>query len=316
MYCNPVYAASFADPFVLRYGGVYYAFATGPAGPDGRQFPLLRSNDLIRWTALGGALEPVAGAVEYWASEVAFVDGTFYMYYSARGIDGRDHQLRVATSANPAGPYTDCGLVLAPDQPFTIDAHPMQHDGEWYLFYSRDFLTLDGDARVGTGIVVDRLLEMTRLAGEPRVAVRPHADWQLYEVRRSIYGGVYDWHTIEGAATRIHDGRVYCFYSGGAWQRENYGISYVVADHPLGPYERPPFDSALLRSVPGQVIGPGHSSFTETPDGREMIVYHGWDAAMTARQLRIDPLTWHNGVPIMHGPTYTPQPAPWVSSDT
>jgi len=32
-----------------------------------------------------------------------------------------------------------------------------------------------------------------------------------------MYGGVYDWHTVEGPALRVHQGRYYCFYSGGAW---------------------------------------------------------------------------------------------------
>jgi hypothetical protein len=33
---------------------------------------------------------------------------------------------------------------------------------------------------------------------------------------------------------------------------------------------------------------------------------------MTARQLRIDPLTWDGDEPVIHGPTTTPQPAPWL----
>lgn len=316
MYQNPVYAGTFADPFVMQHRGVYYGFATGPADLRGRQFPVLRSTNLIDWVPMGGALEPVEGAVEYWAPEVAHHGKLFYMYYSARGIDGRDHQLRVASSPTPFGPYRDIGTVLVPDQPFTIDAHPFHApDGQWYLYYSRDFLTLDGDQRVGTGIVVDRLIDMTRLAGEPRTVVRPHADWQLFKAGREMYDGVYDWHTIEGATTRVHHGKIYCFYSGGAWERENYGVSYVVADHPLGPYERPAHDGPLLKSVPHQVIGPGHNSFVEAPDGREMIVYHGWDTAMTARQLRIDRLTWSGETPVLHGPTHTPQPAPWLDGE-
>jgi hypothetical protein len=47
-----------------------------------------------------------------------------------------------------------------------------------------------------------------------------------------MYGNVYDWHTVEGAAVLYRDGHYYCFYSGGAWEKENYGVSYVVARHP------------------------------------------------------------------------------------
>lgn len=314
-YTNPVYPGYFADPFVLLHDGRYYGFATAPTQPDGREFALMTSDDLVQWMPQGGALEPVSGAVQYWAPEIAFHDGTFFMYYSAQGIDGRDHQLRVATSKQPQGPFLDCGLILTPDQAFTIDAHPFRaSDGTWYLYYSRNFLTLDGDFRVGTGIVVDRLTDMLTLAGDPQIVIRPHADWQLFEQQRPMYGAIYDWYTIEGAAVRVRDGKIYCFYSGGAWERENYGVSYVVADHPLGPYQRPDGPSRpLLTSVPGQVIGPGHNSFTTAPDGSDVIVYHGWDAAMTARQLRIDRLTWQGSRPILHGPTFTPQPAPWLA---
>jgi GH43 family beta-xylosidase len=309
-YTNPVYPHYFADPFVLKHEGMYYAYGTGPAGADGSQFPLLTSRDLVHWEQHGWALSPMA-ALHFWAPEVAFADGIFYLYYSAQGIDGHDHRLRVATSASPLGPFQDAGKVLVPDQPFSIDAHPFQDaDGQWYLFYARDFLMADGPMRVGTGIAVDKLVRMDELAHEPRVVVRPYADWHLFQAARSIYENVYDWHTVEGPAVRRHRGRYYCFFSGGAWERENYGIGYVVADHPLGPYAPPSDDNGpILRSVQGHVTGPGHNSFVESPDGTERYcVYHAWDSAMTARTLRIDLLTWHDGQPHIHGPTWTPQP--------
>ena len=262
-YKNPVYDQYLADPFVLQHDGQYYAYGTGPLSPEGWPFPVLHSTDLIHWKQHGWALNPPGGD-EFWAPEVAYSNGSFYMYYSAHGIDGLDHQLRVATSVHPLGPFQDAGQVLIPDQPFTIDAHPFQdRDGQWYLFYSRDFLTLDQEYRVGTGIVVDRMLDMFTLAGNPRVVIRPHADWQHFKAGRSMYGAVYDWHTVEGPAMRVHNRSYYCFYSGGAWEHDNYGVSYVIADHPLGPYRLPNGkEPVLLRSVPGQLIGPGHNSFT------------------------------------------------------
>jgi GH43 family beta-xylosidase len=311
-YTNPVYPGYFADPFVLRHEGHYYAYGTGPRGDSGRLFPMLHSVDLVHWTPAGGALIPPGGD-DFWAPEVAFYDGTFYLYYSAHGIDGHDHQLRVATSRDPLGPFEDCGRVLVPNEPFTIDPHPFQDvDGQWYLFYAQDFLTLDDDYRVGTGIVVDRMVDMQTLAGDPRVVVRPHADWHLFLAQRTMYGSVYDWHTIEGPAVRFHNGKYYCFYSGGAWERENYGISYVVADNPLGPYVRPETASTpVLQSVAEKVIGPGHNSFVLSPSGeQEIVVYHAWDAARTARRLCIDLLTWEGDKPRIMGPTWTPQPIP------
>ena len=309
-YKNPVFDQYMADPFVLQHDGHYYAYGTGSLSSEGWPFPVLHSTDLVNWQQRGWSLLPPGGD-EFWAPEVVHHDGVFYMYYSAHGIDGKDHQLRVATQTSPLGPFQDTGLILVPEQPFTIDAHPFQDkDGQWYLFYSQDFLTLDDPYRVGTGIVVDRMLDMFTLAGNPRVVIRPHADWQLFKAQRSMYGSVYDWYTIEGAALRLHKDRYYCFFSGGAWEHDNYGISYVVADHVLGPYTLPSGgQQVLLSSVQGRVIGPGHNSFTKSPNGeQEYIVYHAWDPGMTARRMCIDPLNWDNGTPIIKGPTWTPQP--------
>jgi GH43 family beta-xylosidase len=295
IYTNPVYPHDFADPFVLRHEDMYYAYGTAQT-QDKRVLPVLSSPDLTRWEWQGGALVPPVGAVEFWAPEVAFADGIFYMYYSARGTNGRDHQLRVARSTSPLGPFEDAGHVLNENEPFSIDAHPFRAaDGQWYLFYAKDFLERDEHHHVGTGIVVDRLTDMLTLAGEPRLVVRPHADWHLFRLQRPMYGNIYDWYTVEGPSVLQHGGLYYCFYSGGAWEKDNYGVSYVVAEHPLGPWRQ--VQTQVLRSLPPNVIGPGHNSFTVAPNGRQIMVYHAWDAARTGRYMRIDPLLWQDGVP-------------------
>ena len=200
--------------------------------------------------------------------------------------------------------------MLDPDEPFTIDAHPFRDDdGRWYLFYCWDFV--EGD-RVGTGIVVDELADMETLAGERRTVVRPYADWNLFKKDRFWYGKTWDWYTIEGPFVRKHEGRYYCFFSGGGWREENYGVSYAVADHPLGPYEVAEGEGpALLSTVAGKVLGPGHASIVSSPSGeRDYLVYHGWDPAGTARWMRLDRLDWTSEGPRCDGPTVDPQPAP------
>jgi GH43 family beta-xylosidase len=103
-----------------------------------------------------------------------------------------------------------------------------------------------------------------------------------------------------------HEGKYYCFYSGGNWRTENYGVGCGVADHPLGPYgdawngDGP----SVLRGVPGQIIGPGHASIAVGPDEKsEFIVYHAWDPGRTARQMCVDPLIWTSKGPRCAGPT-------------
>jgi len=296
---NPVYDGYLADPFVFRHAGVYYAVGTGPLPFElsGFEFPILRSVDHLNWEPLGGALLRTREAgPHHWAPEVAYRDGVFYMYYSV-GVSDERHELRVATSDRPQGPYTEsCCPVLDPSTAsFAIDPSPFQDaDGRWYLYYARDFLDSQDGFRPGTGLVVAPLLDMVRIEPAFQVVMRARHDWQMYQAQRSIYGGVYDWHTLEGACVRQHGGRYYCIYSGGNWQNDSYGMDFVVADSPLGPWEdsNDGVAARVLRSIPGRLIGPGHNSITEDLSGRPLLAYHAWNAARTARQLNLSPLSW------------------------
>lgn len=315
-YVNPVYAGYFADPFVWKHADSYYAVGTGAAEAHGgagndRVIPMLRSSDLFHWEPLGHVLrrpDPALGH-SFWAPEVAVRDGRFFMYFSV-GHQDRGHQLRVAVSATPDGPYDDAGVALVDPGacPFAIDPHPFRDDdGQWYLFYARDFLDADERHRPGTALVVDRLVTMTRLAGEPRTVLRACFDWQRFQSARAMYGGVYDWHTLEGPCVRKHGGQYFCFYSGGRWESDSYGVDYGVADSVMGPYRHPPTCERprVLASVPGHVLGPGHNSIVLGPDDEtEFIVYHAWGPDMHARRMYVDALRWGVDGPRCDGPTW------------
>ncbi len=309
-YTNPVWPSYFADPAVARFGERYYVYGTTLR--DGGTVQALTSTNLVDWESVGDVLEPIPDAgPAYWAPEVAFADGAYHLYYSVGGLDGAGHRLRVATASSPVGPFRDAGVHLVPDQDFTIDAHPFcDEDGTWWLFYCRDFL--DG-GRVGTGIEVDRLVDMRTPAGQPREVLRPGADWTLFQADRPWRGQTRDWYTVEGPSVRRHDGRYWLFFSGGAWERPTYGLACAVADTVTGPYViTPAADAAnLLRTVPGSVIGPGHASTVVGPDGRAVyVLYHAWDPGHTARTMRLDRVEWTADGPVVDGPTLEPRPVP------
>jgi GH43 family beta-xylosidase len=322
-YCNPVHQGYFADPFVFRHEERYYAIGTTPAETgQSNVFPLLTSNDLASWRAMGPVMErlPAALGDTYWTPEIAWHGGIFYLYYSV-GLGDRDHQLRVATSRRPDGLYRDAGvrLVAAEKAPFAIDPHPFRDDdGRWYLFYARDFLDFEPEqrgrrrVRAGTALVVQELLEMTRLGVRTAVVLRSQHDWQRYQSGRSMYGATFDWHTLEGPFVQKHQGRYYCFYSGGCWSSENYGVDFAVADDVWGPYtdEGAGEGPRVLRSVAPTVIGPGHNSIVTGPLGSgAFLVYHAWDRDMRERRMCIDPLRWSNAGPYCDGPSWKPRDA-------
>jgi GH43 family beta-xylosidase len=321
-YTNPVYNGYFADPFVWQHDGIYYAIGTGDTEAEGdvdeideqRIFPLLQSSDFVSWQPAGSALvrpDRTLGT-HFWAPEIAYFESKFYLYYSV-GHEDKNHQLRVAVSDRPLGPYRDQDVTLVDPAtcPFAIDPHPFQDDdGQWYLFYARDFLDTEAGARAGTALVVDRLQTMTQLAGEAVTVLRAQHDWQRFMADRPMYGDIYDWHTLEGPHVRKYEGQYYCFYSGGRWETENYGVDYGVADQVMGPYSDAGNEAGprVLRTVPDRVFGPGHNSIARSPSGQtEYVVYHAWDGTRSQRQMRLDKLIWTSTGPRCEGPTWTPQ---------
>lgn len=298
---RPRFPGYFADPFVLPVGDGFLAYGTADPGLGLRTVPALRSADLLNWSLVGQVLNGVPATLgsDVWAPEVAFADGAYWMYFSAgRGIDG--HHLRVARATRAEGPFHDLGIDLTPHERFAIDAHPFQDlDGTWYLFFARDVLDT---ARPGTHLAVSRMRSMTEL--EPAVEVlSPDSDWQLFEASREIYGITTDWWTLEGPSVVRRDGRYVLFFSGGSWEGAGYGVSFAVADHPLGPWAHVPTAEAdVLSTAITEVPGPGHNSIISGPRETTLIAFHAWNAALTARQIYVEQLDWDGLRPSLHRP--------------
>ena len=302
-FSNPVSDVYLADPQCFYYQGTYYAVGTGKSEsgneklPD-KVIPMLRSRDLQRWEPVGHLLTPPPEerGGSFWAPEVHYADGTFYLYYHADG-QGKGFHIRVATSQTPEGPYVDTGHPLTDlaHNNFAIDSTAFRDaDGQWYLFYATDFYDSDATTFRGTALVMDKLKTMTELAGHPQTVMRAHWSWQLYLHDRLMGGVRADWYTLEGPCVARHDGKYYCFYSGGNFANDTYGVDYLVADQITGPWRETGQSRGpqIMRTVPGQVIGPGHNGLVTAPDGKDYILYHAWNQEMTRRQLWVDPLEW------------------------
>ncbi|MCA1555081.1 MAG: glycoside hydrolase family 43 protein, partial [Acidobacteria bacterium] len=308
-YLNPVYGRDFPDPFILKHTGEYWAYCTG-FWRDGRAFGVLHSTDLVNWRELDGALVPLEGEHPcYWAPEVVYENGRFLMYYSV-GNEKLMH-IRVAVAEHPAGPFVDSGHYLT-NVEFAIDAHVfVDEEKTRWLFYATDFLT---HTHIGTGTVRDRMLDSFTLAGDQRPVTRARYDWQVYDPKRKEKGGV-RWHTVEGPFVLHRKNLYYQMFSGGNWQNLTYGVSYAVSAQISREDEWEQVADGervlpILRTVPEQVIGPGHNSVVRGPDNQQLFcVYHRWDGER-GRVLAIDRLDWVGERLIVLGASCTPQFAP------
>ena len=308
-YLNPVYPRSFPDPYILKYRGEYFAYCTD-FWHDGKVFGVLHSRDLVNWTEIGGAMNPLAtGAPFYWAPEVTYDNGKFYLYYSV----GNEAlmEIRLAVSDRPDGGFEDCGKRLTTED-FAIDAHVFADtNGERYLFYATDFLE---HSHIGTGTVIDKMVDWETLAGNPRPVTRAKYDWQIYDPNRKEKGGV-RWHTVEGAFVLKRKNIYYEMFSGGNWQNVSYGVSFAITDDIEKNEEWMQFSDGekilpILRTLPDLVVGPGHNSVTRGANNQEIFcVYHRWDE--NGRVLAIDRMDFAGTRIFINGATYTPQIAPF-----
>jgi len=323
-YRNPFWPRGFADPFVLKVRGHYYAYATEDRdGPErgAAVFPILASPDLVRWREVGRAM-PALGAPyrRYWAPEVTAHNGRFLLYYAVHTDEFRAG-IRVAVAERPDGPFHDSGRDLTRELfDWAIDPHVFRDvDGRWYLYMTVEYV--DGPPSLtGSGNAVVRLRDPLTVEGLPARVTAPSQPWQLFEARRAAKDGV-DWYTVEGPAVLRHRGRYYEMFSGGCYYHDNYAVSYATAEAPMGPggmrdaswrdWAGVDGDPRLMKGIPGIVLGPGHNSVVRGPNNADLyLAYHAWPPDMSTRQPYLDRLFWHGAALWTDAPTHTPQPLP------
>ena len=298
------------DPYVIRYRGRYYCYASGE-----QSVPVLESDNLYEWEHLGSALRE-SGNWSYWAPCVVYDNGLFYMYYSSMPegkTDPHYHMLKVAVSEQPEGPFRFCKTIF---NRFSIDPHVVRMDDlTWHLFYSVNNVAGCSDTRPGTVILEDLMSDFYTPAGTPVQAVYPTRDEEIFA--RNRFNDGRDWHTIEGAFYFPAGDSQFLLYSGGAYTREYYFIDYAVKDSRGLWHKKPDTGFSPLLQGNTAVEGTGHNSIAVAPNLIDYwIVYHGRDRSVPLdpdreqRSLRIDPLYCRSRLLTVPGPSSGRQTGP------
>ncbi|BCX02993.1 MAG: endo-1,4-beta-xylanase [Candidatus Roseilinea sp.] len=303
-YTNPVYDDDFPDPFVLRVGGTYYAYATNVRSNN---VPVLRSTDLATWDRLGDALPVLpkwarSGAGLTWAPSVLPRRGRYVLYFTARDHASDRQCIGRAVADAPEGKFKDDS-----SQPFicqaqlggSIDPSPfVDDDGSAWLLWKND----GNCCGLPVGLWIQRLSDDgLSLIGGPRELLRHDRAWE---------GPL-----IEGPSMLKHNGKYYLFYSANWYESADYAIGYAVADTIIGPYAKITRDGPLFAKR-GEVAGPGGQEFFTDLAGNLWMAYHAWKSRnvgytnLGRRSLRLDRVRFEGDVPILDGPTTDPQPLP------
>ena len=206
------------DPFMCPVEGGWAMYVTGAAGV-GAYF----SETPFGTWEYRGIVYALEGYHEYWAPCIYFEDGWYYMYTSCmpQGADVVKEQLRVAKSRDPFGPFRDVKCLF---DYFSIDAHVVSTQEGLFLWYAMDNTDCD---RVGTRIVVQKMLDPVTVVGAPVEKVVPSFDEEIF--RKDRYQPGQHWHTIEGPFWLSVGDWQYVMYSGACFENETYHIGYAAA---------------------------------------------------------------------------------------
>ena len=285
--CNEPWILQRADPYVLRHtDGKYYFTATVPSYD---KIVLRRADSLAELpeaeeVELWHKHESGVQSEHVWAPELHFLDGKWYIYYSASDKDDiwalRPYVLMCEEEDPITGKWVELGkMKRADDDPFSfeefsLDATVFENHGKRYYVWAE---------KVGIGKKISNLY----------IAEMERPD-KLATVQVLLTGPDYDWERIgfwvnEGPAVIKRNGKIFLTYSA-----SETGIYYCVGmlsidenEDLLDPRkwkkERYPVlgtDESL------RIYGPGHNSFTVDEEGNDIMVYH----ARTEAEIEGNPL--------------------------
>lgn len=282
-YKNPIRRGFFPDPSIVRVGEDYYmvnsTFVFFPC------IPISHSKDLIHWEIIGHAitnpqwaeLDGLDGGRGYWAPDISYYEGRFYICATYRNNDSEKIVRRqmITSSERPEGPY---------DKPVFINVDGIDpsifndDDGRRYMVVNR-----------GASI-----FELSKDAKE-----------KISDVSLLYYGDTK--RASEGPHILKKDGYYYLFQAEGG-TGPSHQISVSRSRELFGIYEACPYNPVMTYSERNNpyIHRCGHGKPVQTPDGRWFIVYLcgryiGGKYTVLGRETSIDEMKWTSeGWPIIN----------------
>lgn len=259
------------DPFILNDGEYYYMYATGFDYPG---FKVKKSSDLKNWEDLGVCLDMKDSWAfqDFWAPEVVYFNGKYYMHYTARRKKDASLRMGIAVAEKASGPFKDVY-----DGPFfdynyaSIDGHVfIDDDNQKYFYYSRDCsenVNYKGEhiSEVCVARLSDDLLKLT---SDSIVLFGPDKPYDSIEFENEKWN--------EAPFVMKKDGIYYLTYSANFFGSRDYCICLAKADNPLGPFTKCDDVNPILKckELGEDFGGPGHNMFFKDKQGNLKMACH------------------------------------------
>ena len=303
-FTNPVLAHG-QDPWVVKYDGQYYYCCAQGNGISVSVSPVLHRIEPPQrvWTA------PAEGwnSSCVWAPELHPYKGRWYIYYAA-GQSGPPyiHQrtgVLESVDDDPLGPYVDRGMLYTGDSlgqwssnRWAIDFTLFEYEGQLYGVWSgwADAATTD---RTEQNLYIAEMTDPCTVASSRVLISEPDRPYEQGELPLN-----------EGPQILQRGEDLFIVYSCGQSWLPTYKLSYLRLRRGADPMSRSSWVKSRRPVFEGtdEVFGPGHASFTVSPDGTESyIVYHtktsaspGWQRDVRMQRFEFD----RQGRPVFGAP--------------
>jgi GH43 family beta-xylosidase len=300
---NPILPNT-ADPwFIFKDGWYYYCCAIQEGGIFvSRSKTLSQSQDGIAakvWQ-LPNLEYPFE---EAWAPELHCRNDKWYIYVAARKNRDSLHQIFVlaAVTDDPQGEYVVKGTIHDKEHHWMIDGTIFDKDGETYFVWSG---INDGEFKG----------DKNYFYGESRLYIAKMLNAWTIDEAKPLSIPEYNWEkhgpdpVNEGPQILHKDGRLFIIFSASHSFTNEYCmglLEYTGGDIlDISSWKKHP--EPIFKSTK-QILGPGHASFTVSPDGTEdWMAYHvsRFAGSRWKRQIHIQKFTWSKdsipnfGIPI------------------
>lgn len=271
-----------ADPWVLYHEGKYYYTKT--TGSDVRIY----CSDYLSDVA---AKEPMivyeenTELISFWAPELHYIDGGWYIYFAACTKEDDIHRMYVLEnhSENPMEGEWICTPLKGMDDKFAIDGTVLTLNNEMYFFWSG----WEGYENVQQNLYVTKMISPLETEESKILLSEPEYTWE--KNGNPLIN--------EGPELIVRNNTVNLVYSAsGSWTNDYcLGLMTAATDADLCDINAWNKKEEPILQSDNRIWGPGHNGFAVSPDGtQEYLIYHSarWDGAGWNRSVRYQPMSF------------------------
>ncbi len=278
-YSNPVIGGDLPDPSIIRVGDTYYATAT--TNDFAPVYPVFESKDMVNWKQISAVFmePPTWTSKDFWAPELFYQNGTFYVYYTAKRRDTGVSCVGVATTKDIYKGFTDHGILIEWGEE-AIDGFVFRDDdNKLYISWKAYGLTQGREIELLCSEMSDDGLS---LMGEPFSLTDRSKNWEE--------------EAGEGQVLLRRNDYYYLLYSAGGCCTNgcNYHVRVARSKNLRSGWEQ--LKEPILQS--GDVWRcTGHGTAVTTPDNRYFYLYHSYyapDFEYIGREVLLDELFWND----------------------